>query len=84
MTDISIRVDRVTSGEAVQKVEQAIRQLGPEDELNISMEATDAQDADEIFDVLSRNNFDYQPRGSHNGKEYLVTARRRSEKDGDK
>ncbi|WP_003543562.1 hypothetical protein [Desulfotomaculum nigrificans] len=79
MTDISISLDRVTSGDALQKVDQAIAQIGPEDELTISMEAADAHDADQILALLSRNNFDYQPRGSHNGKKYLITARRRSE-----
>lgn len=48
----------------------------PGEEVKIIMEAADAHQADELFFLLRREGFDYQPKGSGDGRRYCITARR--------
>ena len=76
MADISIHLDRADGRDTIKKLEQVISQVNFDDELTISLAATDAHHSDEVTDLLAKNHFDYQPIGSHNGKEYIITARK--------
>jgi len=48
----------------------------PGEEVKIILEAADAHEADDLFTLLRHEGFDYQPKGSGNGRRYYVTARR--------
>ncbi|WP_334111049.1 hypothetical protein [Thermodesulfitimonas autotrophica] len=48
----------------------------PGEEVRIILEAADAHEANDLFALLRREGFDYQPKGSGNGRRYYVTARR--------
>lgn len=50
--------------------------IKPGEEVRIILEAADAHEADDLFTLLRREGFDYQPKGSGNGRRYYVTARR--------
>lgn len=76
MADIAIHLERAFGEDALRGVENAIAQLSPEDELTIRMAAVDAHEADDVVDVLERNHLDYQPKGSHDGDEYIITAKK--------
>lgn len=76
MADISIYLDRADGRDTIKKLEQVMSQIGWEDELTITMAAINAHHAHEVTDLLTKNHFDYQPIGSHDGKEYIITARK--------
>ncbi len=40
------------------------------------MEAADAHQADDVMEILRKEGFDYQPRGTHDGTRYQVIAKR--------
>ncbi|ABO49868.1 hypothetical protein Dred_1334 [Desulforamulus reducens MI-1] len=77
MTKISIDLDRVDGADALEKIEEAMDEVGLGEELTIKMAAIDAHHSDEISDLLARNDFDFQPIGSHDGKTYTITARKK-------
>lgn len=76
MADISIHLERADGRDTIEKLAQAMRQVGLNDELTITMAAINAHHADEVTDLLEKNHFDYQPIGSHDGKEYIITAKK--------
>lgn len=80
MKNITIHLDRVDGNEALKKVASAMRQVGFEDELTITMSAVDAHHSGEISTLLAENHFDYQPIGGHQGDQYVITARRTAKK----
>lgn len=76
MANITIHLNRVDGNDAIKKVEQAINEIGPGEQLTITMASFNAHHSDEVTDLLARNHFDYQPIGSHGNEEYIITARR--------
>ena len=60
---------------AVDRVRKTLIKMGPYDELSISIEAADAHQAAPIFSCLDESGFQYQTRGSHDGKTYHINAR---------
>lgn len=76
MRDITIHLNPVDGKDAIKKVEAVLNNIGFEDELTIRMANIDAHHSDEVTDLLAKNSFDYQPIGSHDGKEYVITARK--------
>ncbi|GAB6181570.1 hypothetical protein JCM14036_28890 [Desulfotomaculum defluvii] len=78
MAEVSLHLDRVDGANALEKIEQAMHGVGFGEELNITMDAIDAHHSDEISDFLAKKDFDFQPIGSHDGKTYKITARRKN------
>lgn len=76
MADLTVHIEPAVDREAVRKVKNALSQLEKNDQITIVMESTDAQQADKVMELLSQEGFDYQPKGSHDGRQYLVTARK--------
>ncbi|MDW7649753.1 MAG: hypothetical protein SCK29_01260 [Bacillota bacterium] len=61
----------------LKRVRQQLERLGPDDEIRIVMEAADAHEAAEVAAELERQGFDWQPHGSHDGRDYYLTAKRK-------
>lgn len=78
MAEVSLHLDRADGANALEKIEQAMPEVGFGEELNITLAAIDAHHADEISDFLAKKDFDFQPIGSHDGKMYTITARRKN------
>lgn len=51
--------------------------LAGRDRINIALEAADAHQADRVMEILRSHGFDYQPRGSHDGRLYYIVARQK-------
>ncbi|MEW6447323.1 MAG: hypothetical protein AB1426_04435 [Bacillota bacterium] len=66
----------VITKEDITRASTLLAQVKPGEEIKIIMEAADAHQADEIFALLRREGFDYQPKGSSDGRQYNITARR--------
>ncbi|MDK2887253.1 MAG: hypothetical protein PWP72_130 [Thermoanaerobacter sp.] len=78
MADITIHLEPVINEQEIARLQSALNDLGEGDELNIVMEAADAHQADRVTEILEAGGFDYQPRGSHDGRLYQITARRKT------
>jgi len=59
----------------VQRLKDTIPRLGPDDELTILVDATDAHETDQLIEELRKNGFDYHPKGSA-GQIYNIVATR--------
>lgn len=77
MADITIHLEPVINERGIARLQSALNGLGEDDKLNIVMEAADAHQADQVTEILEAAGFDYQPRGSHDGRLYHITARRK-------
>lgn len=60
---------------AVHRLLETIPRIGPDDELTILVNSTDAHETDDLVDELRRQGFDYQPKGA-DGPTYNITAKR--------
>ncbi len=77
MADITIHMEPVISERGRAQLQSTLHNLGEDDQINIVMEAADAHQADQITNILKDAGFDYQPRGSHDGRLYHIIARRK-------
>ncbi|WP_027364508.1 hypothetical protein [Desulfotruncus alcoholivorax] len=75
MGKINLTLQPEIDADAVDRVKKTLVQMGPYDELSISIESADAHQADRIYSFLDESGFQYQTRGSHDGKTYLINAR---------
>lgn len=74
---IAINLEPEVDEVAVSRVLSAINELGPGGEITITIEAAAAHQADPVFEVLDESGFDYQSKGSHDGRSYYINARRK-------
>lgn len=61
---------------AMEHVRSTLAKMKPGEEISITIEAADAHQADPIISLLDRSGFDYQSKGSHNGRDYHINARK--------
>jgi len=66
----------IVTKEDITRAGTLLARVKPGEEVKIVMEAADAHQADELFFLLRREGFDYQPKGSGDGRRYCITARR--------
>lgn len=71
---LDLRIGELNNG--VDRLKDTIPRMGPDDELTIIVDATDAHETDEVMDELKRNGFEYQPKGSNDGNSYNIIAKR--------
>jgi len=60
-----------------QKLLHTLKDVGKEDELVISIDANDAHQADQIFGILNKHDFQVLPKGSESGLTYSILAKRK-------
>ncbi len=75
MAKITIHLEPVITGQGLAQLQSA---LAERDEVHIIIEAADAHQAGKVMKLLRDYGFDYQPRGSHDGRRYHLVARRKS------
>lgn len=76
MSNVTLHLEPVIDDQSIARVRTTLPQIGKNDQLMIVMEATDAHQADRVMEVLEAHGFDYQPRGSHDGRDYHIIAKR--------
>lgn len=76
MAEITVHLEPVVDNQAIERVKSTLSRMEMDDQITIVMESADAHQADRLMEILKNEGFDYQPRGSHDGRQYLVTARR--------
>lgn len=76
MADITVHMDPAVDHQAIERVRNTLSRLDGNDQITIIMESADAHQADALMELLRREGFDYQPRGTHDGRKYQVIARR--------
>lgn len=70
--------DYVTMND-VRRVVEAAKGMGNDEELIVTMNSQESYKADNIFNVLARNNFEYATKGGHDGKDYHIIVRKKHE-----
>jgi len=73
---------RMTLGAGIDRqdliqLQNNLKDVGPEDEIIVTMQAADAHQADIITAELERQGFDYQPHGGDGRDFYLIAHRRK-------
>ncbi|MCL6612088.1 MAG: hypothetical protein K6T66_11175 [Peptococcaceae bacterium] len=76
MGDVTIRIEPSVDRQAVEKVRNTLSRVKAGEQVTIVMEAADAHQAGRIMEMIREEGFDYQPRGTHEGDLYQITARR--------
>lgn len=76
MADITVHLEPVVDNQAIERVKSTLSRMEIDDQITIVMESADAHQADRLMEILRTEGFDYQPRGSHQGRHYQVIARR--------
>lgn len=76
MSNVTIHLEPVIDDGAIAKVRNILPRIGRDDQLIVTLEATDAHQADRVMEVLGAHGFDYQPKGSHDGRDYHIIATR--------
>ncbi|MCL6477455.1 MAG: hypothetical protein K6T65_03490 [Peptococcaceae bacterium] len=76
MSDITVHIEPVVDRQAVEKVKSWLSRLEKDDQITIVMESADAHQADRLMEILRKEGFDFQPKGTHGGRQYQITARR--------
>lgn len=74
---ISINLEPEIDRDSVNRLQEAMSELDPGGEIRITLENADAHQADSILGLLDENGFDYQSKGSHDGKTYYINAKRK-------
>lgn len=77
MGDITIHLEPVITNEGLEQLKSTLAKLNANDHINIVVEGADAHQADRVMEILRASGFDYQPRGSHDGRSYHIMARRK-------
>lgn len=78
MNRITVSLEPEIDAEAVGHLRSVLHNLGPDEEVTIVVESADAQQADPVISLLAESGFDYQSKGSHDGKSYYINARRKA------
>ncbi|MEW6276252.1 MAG: hypothetical protein AB1556_14220 [Bacillota bacterium] len=74
MDEVTIHLEPVITEQDLEQLRSALAET---EQVNVVMEAADAHQADRVMEILEAAGFDYQPRGSHDGKFYHIIARRK-------
>lgn len=76
MGDITIHIEPVVNRQSIEKVRNTLPQIMEGEQITIIMEAADAHQSDGVTDLLKKEGFDYQARGTHDGSHYQIIAKR--------
>ncbi|WP_026478138.1 hypothetical protein [Alkaliphilus transvaalensis] len=60
-----------------QKLIQTIKHVELDDEIVIVMDSNDAHQADQIFSILEKNDYQVLPKGTEGGEKYQIYARKK-------
>jgi len=74
MDEVTIHLEPVITEQDLEQLRSALAET---EQVNVVVEAADAHQADRVMEILEAAGFDYQPRGSHDGKSYHIIARRK-------
>jgi hypothetical protein len=77
MSDYRINFGSLIGTSDTTRLNDMLGIVDSDDELIITLDASDADQADTIFSVLDANGFDITTKGSNDGDKYNIIARRR-------
>jgi len=62
----------------VRRIVDTVKHMDTEDQLVVSMNSRNSFEAQNIFSVLERNDFEWSTKGGHDGRDYYIIARKRT------
>lgn len=77
MVERMISVGSYVTLNDVRRIVDTVRQMGTEEQLVVSMNSQDSYQAQNIFSVLEKNNFEWSTKGGHDGRDYYIIAKKR-------
>jgi hypothetical protein len=78
MSDYRINFGSLIGASDTERLSYMLGVVDNDDELIITMEAADVDQAGNIFTVLDTNGFDIVTKGSNDGEKYNIVARRKN------
>ncbi len=61
----------------VRRIVDTVKHMDTEDQLVVSMNSQNSFEAQNIFSVLERNDFEWSTKGGHDGRDYYIIARKK-------
>ncbi|HWR60568.1 MAG TPA: hypothetical protein VN580_03105 [Clostridia bacterium] len=61
----------------VRRIVDTVKRMDTEDQLVVSMNSQNSFEAQNIFSVLERNDFEWSTKGGHDGRDYYIIARKK-------
>lgn len=77
MSDYRINAGDIMGPEETEKIMNMLGILDEDDELTITMDLQDSEQAEGLLRMLDDNEFDVSARGDHENNIYHITAKRR-------
>lgn len=61
----------------VRRIVDTVKHMDTADQLVVTMNSQNSFEAQNIFSVLERNDFEWSTKGGHDGRDYYIIARKR-------
>ena len=61
----------------VRRIVDTVKQMDAHEQLVVSMNNQDSYNAQNIFSVLEKNNFEWSTKGGHDGRDYYIIAKKK-------
>lgn len=77
MVERMISVGSYVTLNDVRRIVDTVKNMDVKDQLVVSMNNQDSYNAQNIFSVLEKNNFEWSTKGGHDGRDYYIIAKKR-------
>lgn len=77
MAERMISVGSYVTLRDVRRIVDTVKHMDKEDQLVVSMNSQDSYEAQNIFSVLEKNDFEWSTKGGHDGRDYYIIAKKR-------
>ncbi|HYE82990.1 MAG TPA: hypothetical protein VEG39_12600 [Clostridia bacterium] len=61
----------------VKRIVDTVKHMDDSEQLVVSVNSQDSYNAQNIFSVLEKNNFEWSTKGGHDGRDYYIIAKKR-------
>ena len=77
MVERMISVGSYVTLNDVRRIVDTVKSMGADEQLVVSVNSQDSYNAQNIFSVLEKNNFEWSTKGGHDGRDYYIIAKKR-------
>ena len=77
MAERMISVGSYITLKDVRRIVDTVKTMDAHDQLVVSMNSQESYEAQNIFSVLEKNNFEWSTKGGHDGRDYYIIAKKR-------
>lgn len=77
MSDYRLEFNSIVGPNDTDRLNYLLSIVAENDELEITMDNNDKEQVDSVMDILSKNEFEVQTKGGHEGDKYHIIAHRK-------